>query len=268
MLAKYTIGGRTFMNKQRAELIKDIYNSLQDKEIVRGDQIFSERELCEKFQVKRSVLREALIALETLGIIEIRERQGMFVGKGNEKALADGLDFLSGYSPVIIHDQSMEVRLMVEPKAAALAARNLTEKHCVALKEELTLVEQLKQQTDSEEKYSLDYQHNVIIHNIIVDAADNMVLTEIYKYLSSLSRNVFSILGNSALNFHPYALWPDVLHSEHEHIVNAIILQDEKMAEDEMRKHLENSLRRNKEIIKKHGGVGSFTSQLSALEHN
>ncbi len=237
------------MNRQRTELIKEIYDSLKKGEIVRDDQIFSERELCEKFNVKRSVLREALISLETLGIIEIRERQGMFVGEGTSKGLDSGLDFLSGYSPMIIHNQSMEVRLMVEPKAAGLAALHRTERHCTALREELDFVDQLQSREDSEAKYSLDYQHNIIIHNIIVDAADNMVLTEIYKYLSTLSRNVFSVLGNGALNFHPYALWPDTLHSEHREIIQAILDQDSVKAEEQMRIHLENSLERNKGMM-------------------
>lgn len=242
------------MNKQRQDLIKAIYTSLRNGEIVRDDQIFSERELCEIFGVKRSILRDALISLETLGIIDIRERQGMFLGKGAVKSLADGLDFITGFSPVVIHNKSMEARLMIEPKAAGLAASYHTEKHCVILREEMAFLEKLNQSPDAESKAALSYQHNIIIHNTIIEAADNLVLAEIFKYLSTLTRNVFSMLGNSSLNFHPYALWPDILLNEHMDIINAIIDGDSSGAEAKMKLHLENSLKRNKEIMSQEQG--------------
>jgi GntR family transcriptional repressor for pyruvate dehydrogenase complex len=140
------------MNKQKQELIKAIYSRLESGEIVRDDQLFSERELCEIFGVKRSVLREALISLETLGIIDIRERQGMFLVKGTLKSLADGLDFLHGFSPLVIHDKSMEVRLMIEPVAAGLAASNRTERHCRILREEIAFLDKVNKSTDKSSK--------------------------------------------------------------------------------------------------------------------
>lgn len=241
------------MNKQRQDLIKAIYKSLKSGEILRGDKLFSERELCEIFGVKRSILREALISLETLNIIDIRERQGMFLGKGNIKSLANGLDFLTDFSPLVIHDKSMEVRLMVEPMAASLAASYRTEKHCEILKEEIAFLTNLKKMEDKRKKAILSYQHNIIIHNTIIEAADNLVLAEIYKYLSTLTRNVFSMLGDSPLHFYPYELWPDILHAEHIDIVNAIIDGDSSLAHTSMKLHLEHSLKRNKEIMSKEG---------------
>ena len=66
------------MNQQRQALIKDLYESIENRSIIRGQQLLTERELCDIFHVKRSLLREALVALEALGVIDIRERQGMF----------------------------------------------------------------------------------------------------------------------------------------------------------------------------------------------
>ena len=47
------------MNQQRQALIKELYGAIERGEIVRGQQLLTERELCERFNVKRSLLREA-----------------------------------------------------------------------------------------------------------------------------------------------------------------------------------------------------------------
>jgi len=236
------------MNPQRKKIIKEIYKALKKGEISRGDKLFSERELAEKFQVKRSIIREALIALETLGIIDIRERQGMFINQGNMKTLADGLEFLSAYSPLEILNQTFELRLMIETNAAAFAAQRRTEHHVKLLQAEIDFSEKLYN-SNHQSKASLSFQHNVIIHNIIIEAANNMVLREIYKSISNLTQNAFSVLGDKELYLHLYELWPDELLKEHKNIVNAIIDGDSRKAKEYMRIHLEKSLKRNEQII-------------------
>jgi GntR family transcriptional repressor for pyruvate dehydrogenase complex len=237
------------LNPQRQKLIKSIYEALKNGEITRGNRLFSERELAEKFQVKRSILREALIALETLGIIDIRERQGMFISEGNMKTLAEGLEFLSHFSPIDILNQTFELRLMIETSAAELAAERRTERHISLLKIEIDFFEKLNA-TDHPSKDALGFQHNGILHNIIIEAADNMVLLQIYKSIHKLSQNAFSVLGSSELNFHPYKLWPDQLLEEHKSIVAAIISGNGAQAREYMRIHLENSQDRNERTIR------------------
>ena len=99
-------------------MIKELYGAIERGDIVRGQQLLTEGELCEQFNVRRSLLREALVALETLGVIDIRERQGMFLMNRPTKMLSDSLDFLSDYSPSLLHDKSIETRMIIEPKAA------------------------------------------------------------------------------------------------------------------------------------------------------
>lgn len=236
------------MNPQRRRLIKNIYEALKNGEISRGNKLFPERELAEKFQVKRSILREALIALETLGIIEIRERQGMFISDGNMKSLAEGLEFLSSFSPIDILNQTFELRLMIETSATELAAKRRTERHISLLQAEIDFFEKLNA-TDHPSKPVLGFQHNIILHNIIIEAANNMVLLQVYKSISNLSQNVFTVLGSSELNFHPYKLWPDQLLEEHRNIVKAVIDGDGEKAREYMKIHLQNSQERDQRTI-------------------
>lgn len=137
------------MNQQRQALIKELYGAIERGEIVRGQQLLTERELCERFNVKRSLLREALVALETLVVIDIRERQGMFLMNRPTKMLSDSLDFLSDYSPSLLHDKSIETRMIIEPKAAGMAAENCTPAHEVVLRNELSFMENIYDREDT-----------------------------------------------------------------------------------------------------------------------
>ena len=77
-----------------------------------------------------------------------------------------------------------------------------------------------------------------------------MVLREIYKNISSLSQNAFSILGINELNFYPNELWSDEQLHEHKDIVNAIIKGDGEKAKECMRIHLQKSRKRNEQTLK------------------
>ncbi len=237
------------MNKQKRELIKTVFDALKNGEISRGNQLLTERELAEKFGVKRTALREALIALETLGIIDIRERQGMFIGEGNLDSAVQGLDRLSSSSPVDILSQGFEVRIMIEPAAVALAAQRRTERDIALLRGEIDFFRYLNT-TNPPDRSLLGSQHNAILHNLIISAADNMVLHRIYEGISKLSQHAFTVMGNSRLDFHPYALWPDILFEEHCAIVDAIIEGDPQRAMAAMLLHLENSKTRNQDAIR------------------
>ena len=79
--------------------------------------------------------------------------------------------------------------------------------------------------------------------------ANNVILTNIYKYLSDLSRNVFDVLGEDPVGFQPYALWPDVLIAEHRAIIQANIAHNRPAAERAMYDHLRNSQQRNSTIM-------------------
>src|SRR5690606_34400365 len=83
-----------------------------------GKQLPSERELAASLGVSRPTLREALIALEVAGLVEVRVGVGAFV-RGPQ---AQGEDLPEqGHSPLEI----MAVRRMIEPEAAALAAQTI-----------------------------------------------------------------------------------------------------------------------------------------------
>lgn len=154
------------MNEQWQVLIQDIYTENNRSTIVKDEKLFTERELCEYFHVNRSLLREALVALETLGVIDIRERRGSFLENEPTKMLSDSLDFMNEYSLTLLHDQSIEARMIIEPKSARMATQNCTPQQSDILWNEMQFLHDLydNEKMDIQEKATLAYRHNIIIY--------------------------------------------------------------------------------------------------------
>ena len=235
------------MNQVLKSLIQSVYDGIKSGEIVRNGQLFTERELCEKFGVKRGVIQKALVSLETLGIIEIRERQGIIINDTADRLMSDTMPFLTSHSPLAIHNQAYETRIILEPQAAYLAALKCDAKKAEILESEIAFVCELQADTarNQTEKAELLYQHNVIFHNIIFEMTENEVMAELNKYISKLSRDIFSLLGRQPSGFQPYALWPEQLIEEHKAVEDAIVHNRPDEAKHAMYMHLINSQERN-----------------------
>ncbi|SHQ00183.1 GntR family transcriptional regulator [Mycobacteroides abscessus subsp. abscessus] len=66
-------------SKVYLEIVKQLRSMIEQDGLKPGDKIPSERELCERLNVGRSSVREALRALELLGLIETRRGEGTFI---------------------------------------------------------------------------------------------------------------------------------------------------------------------------------------------
>jgi GntR family transcriptional regulator, transcriptional repressor for pyruvate dehydrogenase complex len=83
-----------------------------------GERLPPERVLIERFGVSRAPVREALSALELMGVVEARRGGGVFVTWTSSKVTP----VFSTVSP----EEIIEVRIRLEPLAAGLAARRAT----------------------------------------------------------------------------------------------------------------------------------------------
>ena len=84
-----------------------------------GSRLPGERELAERLGVSRVTIREAEIALQALGRLEIKTGSGVYVSEGG----ASENEMLPSASAFEV----TEARLLVESEAAALAAHNITD---------------------------------------------------------------------------------------------------------------------------------------------
>jgi len=150
-------------------IVEQIERLLERGDIRPGDQLPPERQLADQFQVSRASVREALRTLELLGIVETRPGGGTFVRQTTPDDLARPLTSLMARGHTVA-DVS-ELRGLIEPALAALAAERVTAAQLAELKE--IFAEQERKVGDAEPWAEEDTR----FHEAIGHAARNELLT-------------------------------------------------------------------------------------------
>lgn len=146
-----------------------------------GDRLPSEGELCERLGVSRGSLREAIRTLAALGVLETRHGSGSYVSELRAADLIGSLSLTVGLLPMAGVLELTELRRVLEPHAAALAAARIDEDTVAALDEVLTEIEST---TDFEAQSRLDHEFHMAISSV----AGNEALTSLIDVLRSRSR--------------------------------------------------------------------------------
>lgn len=203
------------------EQIKDI---VKKGELNSGDKLPSERDLCEKLEVSRTSVREALKALQMLGLIESKHGGGNYIKENFEDSLLEPLSIVF----LLLGSKSkdvLELRKIIEPQIAALAAINITNEQLIELKE---IMNELNSTMDAEISASLDKK----FHYKIAQASGNNLISTIIFSISSL---IEKYIENSKV----HALNKELVKIQHEEIWKALETKDGAAAAIAVRKHLE-----------------------------
>ena len=159
-------------------IMKQIKDIVKSGELKRGDKLPSERELALRLNVSRTSVREAIKALETLGLVESKHGGGNYIKNDFEDILLEPLSIafmLLGSN----NSEILELRKVIEPEVASMAAKNITENE---IKELENIIEKLSKTTDSKICASLDKE----FHYVIAKASKNHLLSTIVFSVSSL----------------------------------------------------------------------------------
>lgn len=187
-----------------------------------GDLLPAERDLASMFQVSRAAVREALGTLAAKGIVSVRQGRGTTINPVEEWNKLDPEVFLLLRGDQVFEELS-EMRYIIEPEVAALAAVNITAEEL----EELRLVADLPE-SDSVEQH---VKRDTLFHLQITKATHNpilmMVLTSTYDLLAESRRRTFEVPGEL-----PKA------RGWHEAIFAAIESHDPEAARQTMRAHI------------------------------
>jgi GntR family transcriptional repressor for pyruvate dehydrogenase complex len=107
------------------EIVTRIRGSIANGDLQPGDRLPSERELAERFQVSRASIREALTALQVLGLLERSRSGGGLSARGNHVwfTIAPLSSYLATRGHLV---EQIEVRRMIEPEMGRLAAERAT----------------------------------------------------------------------------------------------------------------------------------------------
>jgi len=186
-----------------------------------GDRLPTERELAEQYGVSRPTLREALIALEMLGMIEARHGLGIYVTRTQMPLPASAYDFEIGAFELI------EARRLFEGEAAALAATNITD-------EQIAQLEDLLERMHIEEEVrgeDADKEFHLVIARATGNGAIIATVENLWEWRNRpLARNILTRARGMGLE-------PRIL--EHRRVVDALKARDPAAARQAMRNHLE-----------------------------
>ena len=206
-----------------AEQIKMLISSGEFKE---GSKLPPERDLALQLGVSRPTVREAMIALELSGLVEVRVGSGIFVISSQPKLVLTQNSKIKGPSP----SELLEARLMVEPINAALAAERFRPELLDDL--EATIDQQIVENAigaDADRRF----------HIIIAEATGNRALVEITMYLweQMQSSHMWNLLIEHA---QLQGLYPIIL-DDHRSLINALSQRDSESARSIMETHLEHA---------------------------
>lgn len=130
-------------NKLLGSHVEDeLMNYILEKPVEIGQKLPNEFELAEKFGVGRSTIREAVKALVSKGILEVRRGSGTYV-ISTSSLEEDPLGLSRFQDKYKLALELFEVRLMLEPEIAAMACDYATEEEMIQLKQLCDEVEQL-----------------------------------------------------------------------------------------------------------------------------
>lgn len=195
-----------------------------------GDRVPSERALAEKLGVGRSAVREALAALELLGLVEVRPGAGTFVRGTTSDLLPKTLTWgmLLGETET---GQLLEVRSALEVEVARLAAERADEQAIGQLRESITSMREAM--PELEQVIPLDHR----FHVVLAASCRNDLAVDLLR----TCRTLLSIWMDRALHTTEEAA--DSL-AEHEKILMAVERHDAEAAEQAMRAHMRTANRR------------------------
>ncbi len=209
------------------KLSDDIIRLIIDRHLKPGDRLPNETMLSQHLKAGRGSVREAMKLLVSRNIVEIRQGSGTYVSKC--PGVCDdplGLVFLDD-SPKLVFDL-MEIRILVEPSVAAMAARNADEDEIGRM---ICLC------NEAEETISRGESHarlDILFHQSIACASKNMVAPRLMPVVNRTIKVLTDLSDPKCLR---------EMVADHREIRDAIANRDPIAAKDAMYLHLVNRRR-------------------------
>jgi GntR family transcriptional regulator, transcriptional repressor for pyruvate dehydrogenase complex len=214
------------------EVMENLAANIREGTIKPGEKLPTESAIVARFDVSRTVVREAISRLQANRLVETRHGVGTFAlapqDSGNFKIAAVDLATVTDVIALL------ELRISLETEAAGLAAQRRTEQHLQSLQAMLdAFAAAIEQDSDA---VPSDFQ----FHREVARATGNRHFADLMTYLGTM------IIPRTRVNTPNSApegrlAYLRRVHSEHESIFNAIRNQDTDAARAAMRTHLANS---------------------------
>jgi GntR family transcriptional repressor for pyruvate dehydrogenase complex len=220
-----------------SEVARRMLDLFTDGSIAPGTRLPAERQLASVLGVGRSAVREALAALEILGVVDVRPGSGTYLRGTASELLPQTLRWglLIGERNTA---QLLELRAGLEIYVARLAAGRVGRARCERL---AGLVERMRESLDDLAAFARADQR---FHQLLAEAADNAALVDLLHVVRSL----LQVYADRAVHDRDAAL---VALAEHEAILDAVRRADEDAAASTMAVHMATATERLKgEVVR------------------
>src|ERR1700728_3869168 len=208
------------------QIVQQIEESILKGSLKAGDQLPAERELAIRFGVSRTAVREAVKALREKGLVEAYSGRGTFITDGTSQAVRQSFDLMVKIGQPEGSTDLAEVRSILEPEIAALAAERAEESDRATLREAVAVMDRSLKDADAYIEADLDF------HLALAEAAANPLIL-------SLIDSIVGLLREQRLRIFQVEGGPQRGQIHHKRILEAMEKRDAKMARDAMKAHLE-----------------------------
>ena len=227
---------RTRLSEQ---VVEEINRIIREEGFGDGEKFYSEHELMKKLDVSRASVREAVRILEISGRVSVRQGRGIFVHNKIEQGLNTFASWLKSNRTQL--DEHFELRMILDPKAAAAAAKNANQDD---LQEMEIALDHFKTQVETENLEG-KIKEDRRFHLLMAKSTKNRSL---YVLMKTMSENLnegwissLSIPGRAEKTVR-----------EHRKVFDAIKEKNPEEAESAMLLHLKNALQDIKAYMEQH----------------
>ncbi len=194
-----------------------------------GDALPSERELGEQYGVSRTVIREAVRALTSRGVVDARAGRGLTVARVAPEMVSASMQLYLHGQEQIPYAKISEVRRGIEVLIAGYAAERATDEEIAGARE---MTEGLRDEVDGERRSLLDVEFHRALARMTHNDLFLIMLDSIGPILLEIRRATFKLPNDSLSAF-----------NEHNRIINAVAERDADAARAAMERHLKHAER-------------------------
>jgi GntR family transcriptional repressor for pyruvate dehydrogenase complex len=207
------------------QIVQQIEELILKGELSEGSQLPAERDLAKQFGVSRTAVREAIKALQEKGLVDAFPGRGTFVTNGTSNSMRRSLDRIIKSGDPDGWAYLVEVREILEPEIAALAAIRADDQDLAAMREALEVMDNATRDSDAFIEADLDF------HLALAEGAANPIVL-------SLIDSIVGLLREQRLRIFHTGGGPESGQYHHKRILEAIQRHDTQGARAAMQAHL------------------------------
>src|ERR1700683_421786 len=164
------------------QIVQQIEDSVLNGSLKPGDQLPAERDLAQRLGVSRTAVREAVKALREKGLVEAYFGRGTFITDGTSQAVRQSLDLVAKIGQPEGSTHLAEMRAILEPEIAALAAVRAQEPELATMREAVAVMDRAGKDPDAYIEADLDF------HLALAEGAANPLILSLIDSIVGLLR--------------------------------------------------------------------------------